>query len=347
MMYIKEIFDITNWESFISRHSPQSLFQSFNWGEILEKIQNSSVSASRESRIQNLWRFGIYDDIRLVGIAQVNKVIARKGNFLHIRHGPILSEWKKEYLSFFLHKIKDLADKEKAKFIRISPLIQNTLENRIFIKSLGFINAPIYGMDGEYYWVLELKKTQEELLAGMRKTTRYLIRQAQKLGIEIVKSKDIADIDEFLNLYKQTARRHNFIEHKGIKEEFEILLKDNQILLFKGYYGKRLLSAAIIIFYNHQAIYHHSASIEQKIPVNYLLQWEVIKEAKKRNMNLYNFWGIAPEDKTKHPWQGLTSFKKGFGGEKREYLHTQDLPLSILYCTTYILESFRKIRKGY
>lgn len=333
-MEIKEITDKNIWEAFVRKNSPQSFFQSWNWGEVINKDHSLS-------------RVGLFDENKLVGIAQVNKVSAKKGNFLHIRHGPIFNYWQKKYMNCLIEYLKNLNKSEKTVFLRISPLLQNTIENKSFFKSYGFIDSPIHAMDGEYCWILDLKKTEEELLTGMRKTTRYLIRQAQKLGIEIVKSKDQADIDEFLTLYKQTAKRHNFIEHKGIREEFNILLKDSQILLFKGYFGKKLLSAALIIFYNHQAIYHHSASIEQKIPVNYLLQWEAVKEAKRRNMDIYNFWGIAPDGNNRHPWQGLTLFKKGFGGEKREYLHAQDLPLSLLYCTTYILEFFRKIRKGY
>ena len=202
-------------------------------------------------------------------------------------------------------------------------------------------------MDGEVCWILDLDKEETILLSDMRKTTRYLIKQAQKLGVEIVKSKNIGDLKEFLRLYEETAIRHHFVQHQGIKEEFEELRKDDQILLFKGYYQKKLLSAALIVFYNHQAIYHHSASIEQKIPVNYLLQWEAVKEAKKRGKSIYNFWGIAPKGKTRHPWWGLSLFKKGFGGREVEYLHAQDYPLSPLYCTTYIIESLRKIWKGY
>lgn len=167
------------------------------------------------------------------------------------------------------------------------------------------------------------------------------------MGVEIQKSENRADIPQFLKLYKETASRQNFVEHKGILEEFDLFLKDRQILLFKGKYGKRLLSAALIIFYNDQAIYHHSASMEQKIAVNYLLQWEAIQEAKRRGMAIYNFFGIAPENNSRHPWLGLTLFKKGFGGRKVEYLHAQDLPLSLRYCTTYIVEKIRKIKKGY
>jgi lipid II:glycine glycyltransferase (peptidoglycan interpeptide bridge formation enzyme) len=64
-------------------------------------------------------------------------------------------------------------------------------------------------------------------------------------------------------------------------------------------------------------------------------------------MARYNFWGIAPEGKKNHPWNGLTGFKKGFGGEAHEYLHAQDLPCSPLYILPKTIETIRRIKKGY
>jgi len=333
-MKINEIKDKKTWEEFIQIYSPQSLFQSWNWGEAVKEAQS-------------LWRVGVYDKDNLVGIAQVVKVVARRGTFLHIRHGPILKEWNSRCVNFLLDYLEELSSKEKAGFIRISPLIENSETNKSFLRNFGFKDAQIHRMDGEVCWVLDLEGDEEVLLSNMRKTTRYLIKQAQKLGVEIKKCKTVDDLKEFLSLYRETALRQHFVQHQGIVEEFKEFIKDDQILLLKGYYQKKLLAAALIVFYNHQAIYHHSASVEQKIPVNYLLQWEAIKEAKKRGEKVYNFWGIAPEGNSRHPWLGLTLFKRGFGGRIIEYMHAKDLPLSYLYCTTYIVEWVRKIWKGY
>ncbi len=333
-MEIKEIRDKNIWENFITHYSPEALFQSWAWGEAIKKDQR-------------LWRWGLFEKNKLIGIAQVTKVEAKRGIFLHIRHGPIFSSLNIFHFGFFLNFLKRIAKKEKVIFLRISPLIADTEENRYFLKAFGFRNSPIHAMDGEYCWVLDTNRSEDELLMGMRKTTRYLIRRAERLGVEIVKSKKKEDLDDFFSLYEETARRHKFVQHKNIKEEFEEFLKDDQIMIFKGYYQKKLLAAALIIFYNHQAIYHHSASIEQKIPVNYLLQWEVIKEAKKRGKNIYNFWGIAPEGKSRHPWFGHSLFKKGFGGRVISYVHAQDFPFSIRYYVTYMIELLRKWQKGY
>jgi lipid II:glycine glycyltransferase (peptidoglycan interpeptide bridge formation enzyme) len=45
-----------------------------------------------------------------------------------------------------------------------------------------------------------------------------------------------------------------------------------------------------------------------------LLQWESIKRAKEAGKEIYDFWGIAPEDGSKPKWEGFSRFKKSFGG---------------------------------
>ena len=331
-MQIKDITDAHLWEKFISDNSPQSFFQSWVWGEITRN---------------NIWRFGLYQHNQLEGIFQVMKVPARRGTFLHIRHGPVMKNWDKSQLQYFVVFIRQFARTQKADFIRFSPLIENTQYNKILMRQLGFIDSPIHQMDGEYCWLINLLPNEDEILGQMRKTTRYLIRQAEKMGVYIVRSTDVNDIGPFLDLYHETSRRQKFVEHKDIDIEIKEYIKNHTGIIYKGYYQNKLLAATLIIYYQNQAIYHHSASIEQKIPVNYLLQWEIIRDAKKKGLKVYNMWGVAPENKINHPWTGLSLFKRGFGGSVKEYLHSQDLPLSFKYCATYLIETWRKVRRGY
>lgn len=340
-MYIKEINDIKIWENFIARYAPESLFQSWNWGEVEKTV------LFKKEKQPYFKRMAFFEDDKLLGIAQINKVEARRGRFLHLRHGPVFAKWDKSIIKGFINQIKGIAIRNKCCFVRISPLLANSSENREIFKTSGFKDAPIHGMDGEYVWILDLIKNEDDLLKGMRKTTRNLIKQAEKLGVVIKKTTDEDEMSDFFSLYELTAKRHHFVKHTGIMEEFREFNKNKEIVLYKGYFQDKLISVALIIYYNNQAIYHHSASVEQKIPVNYLLQWEVIKDAKKKRLAQYNFWGISPEGKKNHPWRGLSLFKQGFGGRIKEYLHAQDLPLSLKYCTTYIVETVRKIRKGY
>jgi lipid II:glycine glycyltransferase (peptidoglycan interpeptide bridge formation enzyme) len=60
---------------------------------------------------------------------------------------------------------------------------------------------------------------------------------------------------------------------------------------------------------------------------------------------MYNFWGVVPETATKHPWAGLSTFKRGFGGAEEQYVHAKDLPLSLKYWLTYTIEKVRKMKR--
>jgi len=181
----------------------------------------------------------------------------------------------------------------------------------------------------------------------MRKTTRYEVRKAEKLGVTVEMTKDVKRLKDFYSLYEETSRRQGFVVHTSITEEFDVFAKEDKSLLFFGSYEKKVLAGAIIVFYGGQAIYHHRASITSKIPGSYAVQRKSIIEAKKRGIKLYNFYGIAPEDKPNHPWRGITLFKKGFGGHEINYIHAHDLPLSPMYFVPKTIETIRTKMRGY
>ena len=118
MAYVmKEIVSPQVWDSFVKQYSPMALFQSWAWGEVEKKLGSK------------VWRWGWFKKDTLVGIAQIIKVSARRGTFLHIRHGPIGK------INF--EDLKKLAQTERAWFIRISP--QLPPENEVLFKKLGFV----------------------------------------------------------------------------------------------------------------------------------------------------------------------------------------------------------------
>ncbi|MEK7129718.1 MAG: peptidoglycan bridge formation glycyltransferase FemA/FemB family protein [Patescibacteria group bacterium] len=323
------------WETFVATHAPQALFQSWLWGEVQERLEHK------------IWRLGLFEDSKLVGIAQIVKIIAKRGTFLHIRHGPIFVSHTKTHWESILDYVKKLARQEHAWFIRVSPLIANSEEHTTLFSHLHFRPAAIHEVDGERCWVLDLDKSEEELLMGMRKTTRYEIKLAQKLNVSVRKSSNPADLSLFFRLYKETSKRHGFVTHQGIAEEFEVFADQQKALLLLATHEGKVLAGAIVLFYGNQAIYHHGASITSKIPASYIIQWEAIREAKKRGIKVYNFYGVAPENKPNHPWRGITLFKKGFGGREIEYIHAHDLAVSPLYVIPRTIEIIRRLSRGY
>jgi lipid II:glycine glycyltransferase (peptidoglycan interpeptide bridge formation enzyme) len=351
-MEIKEISDKEAWERFFEQCREKTFLQSWNWGEF-QMLQGNKI-----------WRFGVYNGDDLLGAALVVRITAKRGTFLFVPHGPAVKDKteisKYQILNSLLEELKKLAVVEAASFVRVSPIWQRNEINKKTFQGLGFRQAPIH-MHAEETWELDIRSPEEELLSGMRKTTRYLIRQAQKnKDIHIVKSHKTEDLEKFNEVYLETAKRHSFVVFptRYLKDEFSAFSNDNQIMIFFGKYKGEIVSAAIFVFWQDMAFYHHSGSLSKysKFPVSYLLQWEAIKEAKKRGCAFYNFWGVAPNinptPNTKHPtprqhpWAGLTLFKMGFGGYLREFIKTQDFIISSKYWVNYLIEKLRKLKRG-
>ncbi|PIS09144.1 hypothetical protein COT75_02695 [Candidatus Beckwithbacteria bacterium CG10_big_fil_rev_8_21_14_0_10_34_10] len=322
------------WESFISSNQEASFLQSFNWGEFQKKIKNK------------IFRFKIASQGEIKGVFLLVKKEAKRGNYLECPGGPIIDWTKPIYFEEFLKQVKEIGEKEDCLFIRVRPQITQSLANELLFKNKGFLKAPMH-LHAELTLRLDLSKSEDQLLRNMRKNTRYSIKKAIRQGVRIKKSTNPEDIKILYKLQLETVKRSHFIPFKEeyFKKEFETFLKDNQIRLFQAIYKKEILASALIIFYNNEAVYHYSGSTNKyrKIPASYLLQWEAIKEAKKRKLKYYNFWGIAPENKPRHRFAGVSLFKKGFGGEELEYLHAQDLPFKPAYYLVHLMERIRKI----
>ena len=343
-MEIKEVKNKNVWENFLSQCQEKTFLNSWSWGEFNEKMG------------QKIWRLEVYEESskfkvqssKLIVVALIAKITAKRGTFLLIQHLPATNE---QALKTLLEELKKIGKEEKADFIRIAPLWPRADENIKIFQELGFKEAPMHANAYEATWKLDISLPEEELLKKTRKTTRYLIRQAQKnTDISIEKSEGENDIKIYQELNREVAKRQNFspFSHKFIENEFEIFSKSNESLLLFGKYKDEIVAGALIIFWSGIGFYHQGASLSKyaKLSIPYLLQWEAIKEAKKRGCKIYDFWGYV-DPQSKHPWAGPTLFKTGFGGEKYEYVKTQDYVLSWKYLFNWIIEKMRKIKRGF
>ena len=71
---------------------------------------------------------------------------------------------------------------------------------------------------------------------------------------------------------------------------------------------------------------------------------QAMRDARKRGITRYNFWGIVDEDNTKHRFYGVSVFKRGFGVQELKYLPAHDLIINkpAYYLKTYLIESLRR-----
>ncbi len=344
-LHLQPINDEKIWENFLAKQQPASFLHSWAWGEFNQQMGTSTL------------RFGFYDGNQLAGVALVLKIKARRGSFFFCPHGPIFDNNldKKDALALLVNNLKKEGNKEKAiSFIRISPLLPLTTENNQIFQELNFREAPVHMMHPELGWILDTQPAEEELLKNMRKTTRYCIRKAEKDGVEIEVSSNPEDVEKFWTVYRATVDRQNFtpFTKEYLKNEVAIFNKNPEsrtgASFFFAKFNGEIIATAIIVFYGNSAFYHHGASIPKypKITAPYLLQWAVIKEAKRRGCSNYNFWGVVREDQNKHPWAGLSLFKRGFGGAPHEYVHAKDFVLNPKYWLNWSVEKARKWKRG-
>ncbi len=343
MLVHREIKSKETWENFLLGCKEKTFLQSWNWGEFQKKMGRS------------IWRIGLYEGSELVSVSLVIKIPARRATFLLVPHGPVArpgekAQVREEILHLTVEETKKLAKKEKANFVRFSPIWERNEENNLIFDRECFIPAPIH-THPEASWKLDISAWENTLLMNMRKSTRYLVRQGLRdKYLEVFQSEEVGDIEIFEKIYQKVVKAQKFSRFSTdyLNKEFLSFLPDKQICLFFSKFHGEYVASAFVIFWSKIGFYHHAALSPRhhRLPASYLLQWEAIKEAKRRGCVLYDFWGyVNPVLQKKHPWAGPTFFKMGFGGQAREYVKTKDVPLSLRYWPVYFFEKARKKKR--
>jgi len=268
----------------------------------------------------------------------INRKIWRLDEVLVIKHNLLFN---KSYfysprcggnflLESFLGEIRKIAKKENSIFLKIEPSFARATDGKpLYLEEFGFIKG--HNIQPSKTLILNIEKSEQELLEQMHYKTRYNIQLARKRGVEIRNPKsEIRNFEEFWKLMKQTSKRDKFHPHP--KEYYKKLLQIPGVELFVAEYQGRVIAANIVLFYERAVIYLHGASDykHRNLMAPFLLQWSQILEAKKRGCIEYDFWGI---DEKK--WPGVTRFKKGFGGHEISYPGAYDLVFQPMWYKIY------------
>jgi lipid II:glycine glycyltransferase (peptidoglycan interpeptide bridge formation enzyme) len=343
MLVIRQIQNKEEWEAFNLSQNYTLFVQSYLYGEFYKSIGESYLI------------FGIYDGEKLIGGSLILTVHAMRADFLYLPYGPIFSEVhnREEQFKLFFDYLKEFAKKNKYDFIRVSPFVLDSKDERKLYKKNRMIISPIHIL-AEETWILDLSKHNlDGLLKDMKKNHRNLINRCKHEKIRVEKTQDPQQLVGLNNLLDATAKRHKFtrFSEQYIKNEFKIFAEQNQACLYNAYLPDGSLdSSAIIIIYKNMAVYRHSASknTDKRLPTSYALQWQVIQDLKSMGIKYYNFWGISPKNAgPEHPFYGITHFKKGFGGNEYDLLWCRDMPISIFYWLNWIIEYARCKWRGF
>lgn len=327
------------WDKFIQKHPLATIHQASVWGHFQEKIPSKG----------KYWIIILEQDSKIIGgTLLIKQKLPKSHSWLYAARGPLLDYNSKniqEQMENLLTTLKTIAKKENAIFLRIDPPLEKEK------KFKGFYTIK-YGFQPEHTLILDLKKTEEELLKLMKPKGRYNIRLAEKKGVEIIKvnpkdnKKFNAYVDNFYEILKETTQRDQFHGHDKdyYRMMIEMLSLSDNAHLYLAEYNSEIIAGIIVTYFKDTATYYFGASgnKDRNVMAPYLLHWYAIKEAKVKNFKYYDFFGIAPSNAKNHPWQGVTEFKKKFGGEEKSYIKAQEYPFKkFLYLIYRIYKRLR------
>jgi len=184
-----------------------------------------------------------------------------------------------------------------------------------FDSSLRAIPLPRVKSDFTQY--LDLKNGFDSIYKlwtkGHASATRKA-RKAHKEGVTIKESGLWKEWKQYFEIYEDSIRRWgNTVSSRYSVNLFKTFFKEYNpnIKLWLAYFEGKPIAGALCFYHNHHVVYWHGAALEKhfsKRPSN-LLQYEIIKDACKKNYWWYDF---NPSGGHK----GVINFKKSFGAKK-------------------------------
>ena len=315
--YNMPIVSLSDWNQFLASSPNTHLLQTGEWGKL------KSAFGWKAIRI-------------ITGTAGV-QILFRKlplGFTLGYIPKPALNGQQTVFNQELWREIDSVCKKNRAVFLKLEPdLWQDADSTKLPITNYQLRRSP-HNIQPPRTIIVDIKDSEEQILARMKQKTRYNIRLAEKKGVT-VRAWD--DMEAFHNMMLLTGKRDGFGVHsREYYQRAYDLLHPKQMgeLLLAEYEGKPL--AALFVARNgNRAYYLYGASTDEernRMPA-YLLQWEAVKWAKAHGCEEYDLWGVPDEEEatleanfeTRHDglW-GVYRFKRGFGGELKRAVQAMD-----------------------
>lgn len=302
MIELQKSGDREQWDEYQLEHGGHPL-QLWGWGQV-----KAGHGWSAE-------RVFAYDDDRIVGAAQVlvRRLPLPFRSFAYIPRGPIVEPG---YQEEFLNGLALLVKRDyKSVSLAIEP---NATE---FEVPEGWQRSHNKVLPAETI-LLDLKKSESDLLADMAKKTRQYIRKSAAEGITIKPIRSREELEKCLHIYRQTADRAKFNLHQNqyYADVFNLLGEHSPI--FAAYLDDEPIAFLWLALSAGTAYELYGGMNEdgQRLRANYALKWYAIRKVKEWGVGSYDFGGLVVG--------GVSVFKQGWASEETVFAGTFEKPLS-------------------
>ncbi len=240
--------------------------------------------------------------------------------------GPIIKVQRPEIIP--LKKIERLAMKHHAFQVIIEP------KNKLDAK---FLTTNKYKESKKPFLPtktlhLNLTKTKEELIKGLKKDARLAIRKNNQISISELRLKDVG---RFRNAWKRAVSKKRYVPPLSHLKALKRTFADKALFLVTNNNS----AGAIFLIGDKIAYYWQAFSNKEgrKSLAQYKIIWEGILKSKAKGIKILDFEGIYDERFPNKSWHGFSHFKKSFGGHEIEYPG--------VFTKTYLLEMYKNVIK--
>lgn len=321
-MRVEIIEDRERWNRFVEASPTGNVTQTFEWAEL------------RDSLGGDVLRLGAVEDGELRGamLVVIGRAPLLRRPYLYVPRGPVVEDPASPALAALVAEAGRLARRRGAFMLKVEPNVTDGDAAWLTaLARLGF-KRNRYATHPRRSWVLDIRPSEEELLAGMKEKWRYNIRLAGRKGVKVREGNGPSDLDTFYDLYVETAKRDGFFIHS--KQHYADILRlygerGAAALLLAEYEGTPI-AGLLIVKCGPVTTYMFGASSNQhrnRMP-NHLLQWTAIQWAKARGCTLYDFRAIAEVLDPSDDLYSLYTYKHGFGGYSYLTIETHDKPFN-------------------
>ncbi len=333
-----ESFDAASWNELIAGLPDAHLLQTWQWGVV--KADGGWVV------LPQVWRD---EENKVVAAALVlERSLPLPGlKVLYVPRGPLMDWDNGELRRQVLEDLRILAQQRGAIFIKMDPEVilwrgipetEDALETATGqalgseLRENGWRFSDEQIQFRNTVW-LDVRPSEEDMLARMKQKTRYNIRLSERKGVTVREGiRD--DLPSLYRMYAETSVRDGFV----IRPE-SYYLRVWQLFMDAGMMTPLLAEvegevvAGLVLFHaGKYAWYLHgmSRAVERNKMPTYLLQWEAMRKAKALGCERYDLWGAPDVFEESDSMWGVFRFKQGLGGEVICTLGAWDLPVKPL-----------------
>lgn len=318
-MQVEVITDRERWNAFVEAEPTGNITQTYEWGELRDGPGGDAV------------RLGAVENGALAGtmLIVVGEAPLLRRPYLYVPRGPVVSDPTSPALGALCDAARQEAEKRGAFMLKVEPNVPDGDAGWLAaLRALGF-RRNRFATHPRRSWVLDIRPSEQELLAGMKEKWRYNIGLAGRKKVQVREGAGAEDIAIFYRLYEETATRDGFFIHP--REHYASILRlygeRQAAVLLLAEYEERPIAGLIAVRCGPVTTYMFGASsnAERNRMPNHLLQWTAIRWAKTQGCTTYDFRAIAEVLDPRQDLYSLFTYKQGYGGYSTLSLETHDL----------------------